>query len=219
MQQLPAAASVINSESEKNIKQQRQQQCPPRRLPCEEVELMLQQHRRHPWCMWSGCQRLRFRLSGLKWAGQTQILAQHGLHAPPRWFQKSYQSLIFLYESLWEESRGIPLPIVWNACCLPLPCCQAGLKLGPIEQWKRRCWVARIKPNMGLNDWQFNYVDVAPHSMKRTCLSCPIICIQFHIKLIPAWVGWHRNQKYSFQCDTIPSKKISLRRPPANRIA
>ena len=79
--------------------------------------------------------------------------------------------------------------------------------------------VARIKPNMGLNDWQFNYADVAPHSMKRTCLSCPIICIQFHIKLIPAWVGWHRNQKYSFQCDTIPSKKISLRRPPANRIA
>ena len=72
---------------------------------------MLQQHRRHPWCMWSGCQRPRFLLSGLKWAGQTQILAQHGLHAPPRWFQKSYQSLIFLYESLWEESRVSRFPV------------------------------------------------------------------------------------------------------------
>ena len=52
-----------------------------RRLPCEEVELMLQRHRRRPWCMWSGCQRPHFLLSGLKWTGQTQILAQH---APPR---------------------------------------------------------------------------------------------------------------------------------------
>ena len=78
----------------------------PRRLPCEKVELMLQRHRRHPWCMWSGCQRPHFLLSGLKWSGQTQILAQP---APPRWFQRSYQSLTFLYEPLWEESQGSPL--------------------------------------------------------------------------------------------------------------
>ena len=66
---------------------------PLRRLPCEELEPMLQRHRRHPWCMWSGCQRPHFLLSGLMWAGQTQILAQHGLHAPPLWFQRSYPSL------------------------------------------------------------------------------------------------------------------------------
>ena len=66
---------------------------PLRRLPCEKLARMLQRHRRHPWCMWSGCQRPHFLLSGLMWAGQTQILAQHGLHAPPLWFQRSYPSL------------------------------------------------------------------------------------------------------------------------------
>ena len=86
----------------------------PKRLPCEKVELMLQRHRRHPWCMWSGCQRSHFLLSGLKWTGQTQILAQQGLHASPRWSQRSYQSLAFLYESLWEESQGSPLHSVWK---------------------------------------------------------------------------------------------------------
>ena len=53
-----------------------------RRLPCEEVELMLQRHRRRPWCMWSGCQRPHFLLSGLKWIGQTQILAQPVVDIP-----------------------------------------------------------------------------------------------------------------------------------------
>ena len=67
---------------------------------------MLSQHRRHPWCMSLGCQRLRFLLSGLKWAGQTQILAQHGLQAP----FCSFQGLCMLFTFL-NGTNEIPCPI------------------------------------------------------------------------------------------------------------
>ena len=92
----------------------------PRRLPCEKVELMLQRHRRHPWCMWSGCQRPHFLLSGLKWIGQTQILAQPVVDIP-----------------LWAcVGRITEYPASQCLKCLlgPLLRCQPGLKLGLIEQ-------------------------------------------------------------------------------------
>ena len=108
-QWLPSATSVINSKSDKK-----------KSLSCQNASLA----RKWSWCfngivvIHGVCGRVASaRISCFR---ASSGLAKHrywpnrGLHASPRWSQRSYQSLAFLYESLWEESQGSPLHSVWK---------------------------------------------------------------------------------------------------------